>query len=212
MNGEVIPIGANNCTCYPGWVGINCDSECSDHGKIVDGECDCDVNWWGSFCDVPGCPGIGESCSKHGICNSITHNCDCFPGWTGDGCELPDCPGEPDCNDRGNCNSTLDPPKCLDCISGWMGPACADFCVNGTQVPHNSGHCECHSCYNGLGCNLECNGHGKCNGTHCICDMAWRGSKCEIQGCPGVTEDCTQHGTCNSALQLCTCIPGMFMD
>jgi hypothetical protein len=68
-------------------------------------------------------PVIGESCTKHGICNSITHNCDCFPGWTGDGCELADCAGEPDCFDRGVCNDTLSPPRCLDCNQGWMGPA-----------------------------------------------------------------------------------------
>lgn len=190
-------------------MGINCDSECSEHGHISADKCICDVSYWGDLCNVPGCPGIGESCTKHGICNSITHNCDCFPGWTGDGCELADCPGEPDCFDRGVCNDTLSPPRCLDCNQGWMGPACDNLCTYGTQVPPNSGHCECHSCYNGLGCNAECNDHGKCNGTHCDCDVAWRGSKCEVQGCPGEKEDCSLHGTCNAALQLCTCIPGI---
>jgi hypothetical protein len=52
----------------PGWVSINCDSECSDHGHISADKCICDVSYWGDVCDIPGCPGIGESCTKHGIC------------------------------------------------------------------------------------------------------------------------------------------------
>ena len=61
----------------------------------------------------------------------------------------------------------------------------------------------------GKGCNSECNGHGTCSDNdQCVCDQAWRGSRCEVRGCPGENLDCSGHGECNSALQTCTCNPG----
>ena len=60
----------------------------------------------------------------------------------------------------------------------------------------------------GKGCNAECNDHGTCSSGVCQCDTAWRGSLCEVRGCPGVQHDCSQHGVCNSATQECTCDPG----
>jgi hypothetical protein len=43
VHGIVSPIGSNNCTCDPGWVSINCDSECSDHGHISADKCICQI-------------------------------------------------------------------------------------------------------------------------------------------------------------------------
>ena len=210
VHGVVSPQYSDNCTCDSGWTGVNCDSMCTDHGTIVDGLCHCDVGWRGVLCDVAGCPGIGTDCTDHGLCNSITHVCNCFPGWGGDGCEYADCAGNPDCNDRGTCDETHDPPICLDCAAGWMGPACGNPCTYGKQEPANSGFCDCEPCYAGIGCNSECNENGKCNATRnaCDCDVGWRGSKCEVPGCAGDEEDCTLHGSCNTANHQCTCVPG----
>lgn len=208
LHGVKVPANSSNCQCDPGWAGIGCDSECSFHGQIVNGACVCDEGWRGPLCDIPGCPGLTKDCSGHGDCNAATHQCSCHPGWRGNGCDLSDCPGEPDCNKRGRCDTNVEPPRCLDCIAGWMGAACEEPCVNGSQVPANSGKCKCHSCYAGRGCNSECSGHGRCTGARCICDKGWRGTKCEVRGCPGKFHDCSLNGVCNSALQRCTCIPG----
>ena len=220
------PVGSQNCECNPGWAGLNCDSECSENGKIINGKCKCDIGWWGRVCDIPGCPGINESCTGHGDCNSADHICTCYSGWTGikdsmgyvdpltNGCDVPDCPGEPDCNGEGDCDDTLFTPKCRNCNKGWMGEACEDICdaVHGEQKPMNSGFCECDSCYSGKGCNLECDRHGTCDNGTCKCDVGWRGSKCEVPGCPGIDKDCSGHGVCNSAQHQCVCIPGKFLE
>lgn len=60
----------------------------------------------------------------------------------------------------------------------------------------------------GKGCNSMCNGHGYCVSGQCFCDVAWRGSLCEVQSCPGQYDDCSLHGSCNSATQVCSCNPG----
>lgn len=115
------------------------------------GICDCDpmLGWRGDVCQIPGCPGITVDCTGHGDCNSATHECTCNPGWAGLGCEIPDCPGAPNCNNRGYCNASADPPQCQNCSRGWMGPTCADPCTFGEQVPMDSGQCKCWPGYSG---------------------------------------------------------------
>jgi len=216
------PVGSQNCSCDPGWSGINCDAECSYHGTITNNACDCDVGWRGSVCDIPACPGDVVDCTDHGDCNTADHTCTCFSGWTGqdngqgyvdpllNACDIPDCPGSPDCNSEGTCDGSLTQPKCINCNPGWMGPACEDICDanHGQQLPMNSGNCECDGCYTGKGCDIECSGYGTCVNGVCECDVARRGSKCEVPGCPGNVTDCSSHGVCNSGNTICTCLPG----
>lgn len=101
---------------------------------------------------MPGCPydpqWANEDCSgrTHGEC--ITENnlyiCECSQLWEGSACHIPDCPGDPeDCYERGTCNTTTGSPMCTNCSAGWMGPACNDPCVHGTQTPMDSGNCIC---------------------------------------------------------------------
>lgn len=92
-----------------------------------------------------------------------------------------------------------------------MGPACEDLCTNGTQVPMDSGNCVCDPCFAGRGCNVECNGYGTCLENKCRCDelTGWRGSLCEVPGCPGSNgKDCSGNGKCDSANHICICDPG----
>ena len=207
--GEQTPMDSGNCTCLPGYTGVGYDSECSEHGNVINGRCRCKDGWRGPVCNIPGCPGEEKDCSGHGTCNSATHICTCQLGWTGNGCEIPDCPGSPNCFNRGYCNATTDPPKCQNCSVGWMGPACKDPCTHGIQVPMDGGNCVCEAGYSGAGCNSECSEHGKIvgNGT-CECHPGWWGAVCMIQGCPGVGTDCSGHGECNSATQTCVCENG----
>ena len=57
-----------------------------------------------------------------------------FPGWEGVACHIPDCPGEPDCNNRGTCDGTVDPPQCV-CNDGWMFHDCNQPCLHGKEIP-----------------------------------------------------------------------------
>ena len=65
------PMNSGNCSCDPGWAGVSCDSECSEHGNITQaGECECyyDDGWKGPLCDIPGCPGLDKlDCSGRGM-------------------------------------------------------------------------------------------------------------------------------------------------
>ena len=216
------PVGSDSCECDPGWTDDTCSTECSDHGKIVYNDvlktnhCRCDTGWRGRLCDQPGCPGETKDCSGHGECNAATHICTCDNGWTGNSdpllkaCDEPDCPGDPDCNNRGLCDDSFTMPRCVNCEAGFMGAACEEDCTYGKQLPMNSGFCLCDSCHTGKGCNVECNGQGTCNknGT-CECNENWKGSKCEVPGCPG---DCSgsSKGVCNSAEHVCFCIQGLY--
>ena len=78
--GEQTPMDSGNCTCWPGYTGVGCDSECSEHGKVVSGKCQCREGWRGTLCDNPGCPGVELDCTGHGDCNSATHECTCNEG------------------------------------------------------------------------------------------------------------------------------------
>ena len=95
------------------------------------------------------------------------------------------------------CNTAVDPPICTNCTGPWMGPACADPCVNGAQSPPNSGNCLCKAGWTGVGCNSECSGHGKIENNKCVCDYltGWKGALCDIPGCPGLFNmDCSGRG------------------
>ena len=69
-------------------------------------KCECTGNWRGEACDVY-CPGTGEACSGHGICEIVnnTGSCKCDTStvtWTGVACN---CSDTLTCNSRGTCVS-----------------------------------------------------------------------------------------------------------
>ncbi|KAK3101710.1 hypothetical protein FSP39_005732 [Pinctada imbricata] len=205
-----------NTTCHHG---AGCDIECSGNGACdTNYDCYCDplTGWSGTYCEVPGCPRnpvTDVECSNHGDCNSQTKECKCDRGWTGAACHIADCPGEPDCYNRGVCNDKLVEPKCHNCSEGWMGEACNDPCVNGTETPRNSGNCVCDEGYAGVGCNSECSGHGSIINGFCECYYVggWKGRLCDIPGCPGLNKlDCSGRGGCDSTSAVCTCHPGWY--
>ncbi|KAH3879993.1 hypothetical protein DPMN_003905 [Dreissena polymorpha] len=212
-NGVQEPMDSGICKCDSGWTGVGCNSECSEHGKIdpSTNKCKCtyEFGWKGEVCNIPGCPGLfGLDCSGRGGCDSTSATCTCNPGWRDIGCEIPDCPGEPDCNNRGNCiQANTDTPYCW-CNQGWFGDACEEICMNGLVDPLGSDNCVCHPGWVGINCNVECSYHGKIVNDKCLCDVGWRGPFCDIPGCPGATEDCTGHGTCNTQTHICSCYNG----
>ncbi|CAI8027068.1 N-acetylglucosamine-1-phosphodiester alpha-N-acetylglucosaminidase [Geodia barretti] len=50
----------------------------------------------------------------------------------------------------------------------------------------------------------ECRGHGKCEGTECMCHSPWTGGVCETLNCSNT--DCTGHGNCSDG--VCECDEG----
>ena len=210
-HGVQFPMNSGVCQCDPCYGGKGCTSLCLGRGVCKSNRtcfCDPDVGWRGNVCEIPGCPGIEKDCSGHGECNAARHQCSCYEGWTGKACDIPDCPGAPNCFGRGFCNASLDVPRCQNCSRGFMGPACNDPCTYGLQKPMDSGNCVCFHGYSGVGCDSECSEHGKVNNGTCECDVGWRGSLCDILGCPGINEDCSGHGSCNGAIHKCTCYNG----
>ncbi|KAI8479536.1 hypothetical protein Bbelb_427260 [Branchiostoma belcheri] len=209
-HGRQNPMDSGICECDPCYHGDDCRKECNNYGQCRNGTCDCtdqagfNNGYWGEYCDIIDCPGMGSPCTGHGFCNFLTHQCVCEQSWYGPGCHLGNCPGTPDCNDHGQCDITGDIPNCR-CDAGWMGASCDRPCVNGTVTPEDT--CVCDPCYYGPGCDLECSNHGSCQNDQCSCDEAWRGEDCSIRGCPGELEDCSGHGYCNRLDQVCYCQP-----
>ena len=117
---------------------------------------------------------------------------------------------EPNCYGRSTSTAAQasEPRRCTGCVVGYMGTGCELPCTHGAQAPMDSGFCQCLPCFTGGGCQTECTGHGHCVGGTCSCAETWRGAYCEVQSCPGSPVDCSGHGECNAALQLCVCEGG----
>ena len=172
-NGNQVPMDSGNCVCGSKCAsGDSCEVVCSGSGTCNNETCVCNSGYWGDLCEDHLCLGIGELCTGHGDCNTVTRECFCKPGWYGEDCSAPDCPGDPDCNDRGNCSADTTYPTC-QCNDDWTGYSCELPCVYGT--PQADFTCVCEPCYAGTGCDSLCGGHGACNDGNCTCDTAWWG-------------------------------------
>ena len=212
MNGTVVrKMDDEVCRCNSCYSGVDCGKECNEHGNCNNGTCMCDEGWWGEKCERVGCPGAGKDCSGHGRCLSLDQECHCFKGWKGKGCEAPDCPGVPNCNVKGTCDGSVDPPQCVNCTENTMGKACELPCIYGREDPPSSAICKCEVCYSGSACDIECSMHGTCDNNSCSCQQGWKGEHCELTNCPG-EPDCSNHGVCVKATEIaipeCLCDQG----
>lgn len=171
---------------------------CSGHGTCVNGDCECDKNWFDSEkskCALT-CPssGTGALCSGHGTCQLMggRPSCKCMNGYRGINCDV----------------------KCPDI--DLTGTICNNHgtCLVDYQEDPPVASCECSQKYRGRSCQFECpgdiiacSGHGTCDDTgKCICDAfansaTWQGPACNCSS----FASCNGHGTCNNAGQ-CECI------
>ena len=189
----------NKCLCISPFFGNQCEKtegqlvcvpncENGAHCDPTTGKCECKQGFVGPACEYK-CPtaGVGNDaavCSGHGQCGTMkkTAECFCMPGWTGKMCSRRVCPS----TDRGECN---DAGRCVNgtcqCIDTFAGPSCA-----------------------ARTCNVDCNGHGKCelSTETCRCESGWFGKNCQFKACPktrfGV---CSSHGTCDETTGECAC-------
>eukprot|EP00759_Apiculatamorpha_spiralis_P009053 PhF_6_TR15919/c0_g1_i1/m.24618 len=215
---------------------------------VATGSCNCDVMYIGQACQLT-CPGSGIPCNGHGTCvpNNLTTGAvcschasatngfwagasclDCKPPYVGKFCNAT-CPGTSDvisCSGHGQCDGTVDPPRCLcttdgydgywsgdscdTCSSGYFGSSCREQCVGGACVPC-SGHGVCDDGIQGNG-SCTCYSSvslGYWRGVECAdCDAGYYGLNCS-GACPGGPLNmCSSHGLCDAGTLgtgECTC-------
>ncbi|XP_042538329.1 teneurin-1 isoform X2 [Dipodomys spectabilis] len=186
------------CICVPGYKGEICEEEdcldpmCSSHGICVKGECHCSTGWGGVNCETP-LPICQEQCSGHGTFLLDTGVCSCDPKWTGSDCSTELC--TMDCGSHGVCSRGI-----CQCEEGWVGPTCEERSCHSHCAEHGQckdGKCECSPGWEGDHCTIAhyldavrdgcpglCFGNGRCtldqNGWHCVCQVGWSGTGCNI--------------------------------
>ncbi|TRZ16651.1 hypothetical protein HGM15179_010424 [Zosterops borbonicus] len=189
-NGECI---SGHCHCFPGFLGPDCAKDscpvlCSGNGEYEKGHCVCRGGWKGAECDVPEEQCIDPTCFGHGTC--IMGVCICVPGYKGDICEEEDCL-DPTCSGHGVCVQG----EC-HCSPGWGGlacdtalPLCQEQCSGHGSFLLDTGLCSCEPHWTGPDCSTDgcpglCYGNGRCtldqNGWHCVCQVGWSGSGCNV--------------------------------
>ncbi|PAA50248.1 hypothetical protein BOX15_Mlig026350g2, partial [Macrostomum lignano] len=140
----------------------------------------------------------------------------CCSGWIGSSCSEAVC--SPKC-DNGMCVA----PNSCNCSSGWSGatcnkPVCAKECANGgICVAPNT--CRCAAGFDGEQCQSVattvssvcvggCGSNGKCVRGRCVCNLGYKGDKCELPLCKN---NCNSVGTC-LAPNKCRCPDGYHGD
>jgi integrin beta 1 len=115
---------------------------CSDRGECYCGECFCNTNFDGRYCECEVCPFVdGQQCggSERGICSC--GSCQCKPEWKGENCDCsaveatciaPDDTAGKLCGEHGKCLCG----KC-ECDENYFG----DFCESTADREANNTLC-----------------------------------------------------------------------
>eukprot|EP00658_Telonema_sp_P-2_P030827 TRINITY_DN2320_c0_g1_i1.p1 TRINITY_DN2320_c0_g1~~TRINITY_DN2320_c0_g1_i1.p1 ORF type:complete len:753 (-),score=191.29 TRINITY_DN2320_c0_g1_i1:289-2547(-) len=225
------PEKANDCTCYPGFLGDQCTLKCPGRERK------------GNALTV--CSGQGD-CT---LAEDGTATCKCMPGFLGRKCNLL-CPRDKNgnlCSGRGQCAVDDKFQPVCECEKGFLGDICQYQCPGGDKSSGSfcSGHgscyireedlaekrpkraeCTCEPGFKGFSCDKACprdgagticGGHGTCDMKDekavCVCTYGWRGLDCTT-ACPRNERGqvCSTNGLCAIDKQtnnaVCRCKPG----
>uniref|UniRef100_A0A1B0DC03 Integrin beta n=1 Tax=Phlebotomus papatasi TaxID=29031 RepID=A0A1B0DC03_PHLPP len=127
----------NNCRMPivdPGTNETTYGPTCSDRGQCICGECFCNAEVDGKYCECQACPlNKGKECSDHGTCDCGV--CKCHPSWTGDQCQCPATSvcfapnSDVECSGKGKCECG----RCV-CNSGSIGKFCESESTEGSSL------------------------------------------------------------------------------
>jgi len=204
----------DECRCYPGWTGENCD-ECVVKTGCQQGtcsqpwECKCKEGWTGENCEIDThfCEN-NQPCHNGGTCLSEegTFICICPPEYTGKTCEVttstpaavPSRRKLRECLNGGTCtyrSKHLGCQRC-ECPEGFSGSKCQ---TKNVVVKH----CDLRPCANGGECidlpnDFKCQCARGFSGQYCMTDI----NECELLG-PSV---CANHGRCINRVGSFKCV------
>uniref|UniRef100_H2YMB5 Tenascin-R n=1 Tax=Ciona savignyi TaxID=51511 RepID=H2YMB5_CIOSA len=177
-----------------------CPRDCSEHGRCIDGLCQCHRGYGGEDCAKADCP---NACSGHGSCNKHGR-CQCWGQWSGEDCSTRSCPNE--CNGKGICDNG----NCI-CDITYSGSdcgrrSCVNDCNGHGRCEEESGRCRCNGNWEGDDCSVrrcprDCSGHGECINGRCRCDEQWAGKACRVLRC---LNGCSSNGKCRNGTCECS--------
>lgn len=201
---------------------VDGDDTCGEHGTCVDGECICDDEWTGQYCDIPIAPPA-----------NVTKEDMPFPDIN----EPPPVPSEQEppkdekevlpFQDMFKDPDNPPPPEKEDDYAPLPFP---DFgedleTQNATDSPWDPVPYNTTEEIEVKECGEECKPHGQCGpGGACICEPGYRGETCDEKVEPQIMEPpvepvpvghnicdgktCNGHGICRESDGLCDCDPG----
>merc|ERR1711871_1883935 len=178
--------------CLSKFTGKDCSAlRCSDHGRDVEGKCQCDTGFGGVDCEKAACV---KDCSGRGDC--VHGICKCSAGYAGEGCEVLSCSFH---------GKDVD-GKCV-CEPEWTGVDCETVNCNGRgSVDTKTKLCSCDAAWTGANCqDRKCSAlTGKLVGDDCICNAGYGGVDCAFKLCK---EDCNGRGKCVEGVCQCNQSP-----